>query len=154
MQVFPFPSALSHIELELFKAPFESFQFSSLAPGFRMFEGKLLEVGAHQTGQGSVALNGNLADFLNQVPVNGKRNVHKPIIRETLNMDRPSPIKLVTADGDLIRRAVEAQASYGLHFYDCLIIAAAERGGCARIWSEDFNVGQKYFGVSVANPFA
>ena len=40
-------------------------------------------------------------------------------------LDRLSPIKLVTSDGDLIRRAVEAQASYGLHFYDCLIIAAA-----------------------------
>jgi predicted nucleic acid-binding protein len=69
-------------------------------------------------------------------------------------LDRLSPIKLVTPDGDLIRRAVEAQASYGLHFYDCLIIAAAERGGCGRIWSEDLNAGQKYFGVSVANPFA
>ena len=86
MQVFPFPSTLSHVELELLKAPFERFQFSSLAAGFRMFEGKFLEVGAHQTSQGSVALNRNLADFLNQFLVNGKCNVHKPIIRETLNM--------------------------------------------------------------------
>jgi predicted nucleic acid-binding protein len=34
-----------------------------------------------------------------------------------------------------------------------MIIAAAERGGAERIWSEDLNAGQKYFGVEVANPF-
>jgi predicted nucleic acid-binding protein len=68
-------------------------------------------------------------------------------------LDRLTPIKLITPDGDLIRRAVEVRLSYGLHFYDGMIIAAAERAGCARIWSEDFNAGQKYFGVTVANPF-
>jgi len=68
-------------------------------------------------------------------------------------LDRLTPIRLITPDGDLIRRAVEARSSYGLHFYDGLIIAAAERAGCARIWSEDFNEGQKYFGVTVTNPF-
>ena len=68
-------------------------------------------------------------------------------------LDRLSPVKLVAPDAGLIRRAVEAQSSYGLHFYDCMIVAAAERAGCERIWSEDFSVGQKYFGVTVANPF-
>jgi len=68
-------------------------------------------------------------------------------------LDSLSPIKLVRPDGELIRRAVEAHASYGLHFYDGMIIAAAERAGCGRIWSEDFNEGQTYFGVTVANPF-
>jgi predicted nucleic acid-binding protein len=34
-----------------------------------------------------------------------------------------------------------------------MIIAAAERAGCARILSEDFNAGQEYFGVLVTNPF-
>jgi predicted nucleic acid-binding protein len=68
-------------------------------------------------------------------------------------LDSLSPIKLVTPDCDLIRRAVEAHSSYGLHFYDGLIIAAAERAGCSRIWSEDFNSGQEYFGVTAANPF-
>jgi len=56
-------------------------------------------------------------------------------------------------DGDIVRRAVEARASYGLHFYDGMIVAAAERAGCDRIWSEDLNPGQRYFGVSVTNPF-
>jgi predicted nucleic acid-binding protein len=68
-------------------------------------------------------------------------------------LDKLSPIKLVVSDGELVRRAVEARAAYGIHFYDGMIVAAAERAGCARILSEDFNAGQKYFGVIATNPF-
>lgn len=63
------------------------------------------------------------------------------------------PIKLIPLDGDIVQRAVHARAQYGLHFYDGMIVASAERAGCERIWSEDFNVGQKYFGIAVENPF-
>jgi predicted nucleic acid-binding protein len=63
------------------------------------------------------------------------------------------PIPLVPTDTRLIARAIEAHRVYGVHFYDGMIIAAAERGGCARIWSEDFNSGQQYFGIEVVNPF-
>ena len=63
-------------------------------------------------------------------------------------------IKLVAPDLGMVQRAVEAHATYGIHFYDGMVVASAERGGCERIWSEDLNAGQKYFGVTVANPFA
>lgn len=63
-------------------------------------------------------------------------------------------IYLVPLDGDVVLRAVKAHAQYGLHFYDGMIVAAAERGGCTKIWSEDLNPGQEYFGVRVENPFA
>ena len=72
----------------------------------------------------------------------------------TAILDKFSPIRLVVSDGELVRRAVEARADYGLHFYDGMIVAAAERAGCARILSEDFNAGQKYFGVMATNPFS
>lgn len=68
-------------------------------------------------------------------------------------LDSLGPIRLIAPDHDTIRRAVEARAAYGLHFYDGMIIAAAERAGCERIWSEDLKPGQKYFGVVAANPF-
>jgi len=68
-------------------------------------------------------------------------------------LDVLGPIQLIALDGDVIRRAIQAHAQYGLHFYDGLIVAAAERGGCQKIWSEDFNAGQKYFGITVENPF-
>ena len=63
------------------------------------------------------------------------------------------PIRLILPDCDTVRRAVEPRSSYGLHFYDGMIVAAAERAGCSRIWSEDLSAGQRYFGVAVDNPF-
>jgi predicted nucleic acid-binding protein len=68
-------------------------------------------------------------------------------------LDRLGPIKLVPLDGDVILRAVRAHAQYGIHFYDGTIVAAAERAGCQKIWSEDLNASQKYFGITVENPF-
>ena len=68
-------------------------------------------------------------------------------------LDALGPIRLVVPDGDIVRRAVAVRAEYGLHFYDGMIVAAAERGGCERIWSEDLNSRQKYFGIAVENPF-
>jgi predicted nucleic acid-binding protein len=84
--------------------------------------------------------------------------LHKVAVRRTAEeigvmLDILSPIKLVAPDADMVRRAVEAHAAYGIHFYDGMIVAAAERGGCEKIWSEDLNAGQKYFGLTVANPF-
>jgi predicted nucleic acid-binding protein len=71
----------------------------------------------------------------------------------TAILDALGPIKLVSPDADLVRRAVQAHGAYGVHFYDGMIVAAAERAGCARIWSEDLNPGQEYFGITVTNPF-
>ena len=68
-------------------------------------------------------------------------------------LDTFAPIRLIAPDHEIVRRAVEAKAAYGIHFYDGMIVAAAERAGCERIWSEDLNPGQRYFGVEVANPF-
>ena len=68
-------------------------------------------------------------------------------------LDVLASIKLVPTDGHTVRRAVEARGQYGIHFYDGMIVAAAERGGCTRIWSEDLNSGQSYLGVLVQNPF-
>jgi predicted nucleic acid-binding protein len=69
-------------------------------------------------------------------------------------LDLLGPIPTIIPDGDLVRRAVQACSEYGVHFYDGMILAAAERAGCRRVWSEDLNPGQEYFGVKVENPFA
>lgn len=68
-------------------------------------------------------------------------------------LDALGPIKMINREGDLVRRAVEIRARYGIHFYDGMIVAAAERAGCRRIWSEDLNADQQYLGITVANPF-
>jgi predicted nucleic acid-binding protein len=68
-------------------------------------------------------------------------------------LDALSPITTIRPDSAMVRRAVEVRSTYGLHFYDGMMVAAAERSGCVRIWSEDLNSGQSYFGVQVINPF-
>ena len=68
-------------------------------------------------------------------------------------LDALASIRLILTDAEMVRRAIEARGAYGLHFYDGLIVAAAERAGCSRILSEDFNSGQSYFGVEASNPF-
>jgi predicted nucleic acid-binding protein len=63
------------------------------------------------------------------------------------------PIPTFCPDGETVRRAVQATSKYGVHFYDGMILAAAEQAGCKTLWSEDLNAGQIYFGVKVENPF-
>ena len=67
-------------------------------------------------------------------------------------LDALAPIPVIAPDAGVVRRAVEAREAYGLHFYDGMIVAAAERGRCERIFSEDLNA-QQYFGIQVTNPF-
>ena len=74
------------------------------------------------------------------------------LLREIL--DQLEPVPTVSPDERTVRRAVDCREKYGLHFYDGMIIAAAERAGCKKVWSEDLNSGQEYFGVRVENPFA
>lgn len=68
-------------------------------------------------------------------------------------LDALAPIPVISTDADMVRRAVEVHERYRVHYYDALIIAAAERAGCERIWSEDLNAGQTYLGITVQNPF-
>ena len=51
------------------------------------------------------------------------------------------------------RRAVWIMGRYGIQFYDSLIVAAAEAGGCDEILSEDLSDGQVYCGIKAVNPF-
>ena len=55
---------------------------------------------------------------------------------------------------DLVRRAIDVQAEYGIQYYDALIVATAEKLGCLEIVSEDLNPGQVYRGMMVVDPFA
>jgi predicted nucleic acid-binding protein len=68
-------------------------------------------------------------------------------------LDALASIRTIATGGDTVRRAVEASEQYGVHFYDGMILAAAELAGCEKIWSEDFNAGQIYLGMKVQNPF-
>jgi predicted nucleic acid-binding protein len=68
-------------------------------------------------------------------------------------LDTLNRIPSIKPDAEIVRRAVEAHATYNIGFYDGMIIAAAERAGSKKIYSEDLNAGQKYFGIEVVDPF-
>ena len=76
MQVFSFPGALPQVELILLEALSKRLQLAALAAGFRMFGGQLLQMSAHQSGERSVALDRNLAHFLDEIVVERKGDVH------------------------------------------------------------------------------
>ena len=60
---------------------------------------------------------------------------------------------LIELDLALTLRALDARQRYQVSLWDGLIIAAAERGRCSEVLTEDLNHGQEYFGVVARNPF-
>ena len=61
--------------------------------------------------------------------------------------------EVVTVGGATILDAIDLHKSHGYSFGDCLILAAAESGGCSLLLSEDFSPGQTIRGVTIRNPF-
>jgi predicted nucleic acid-binding protein len=63
----------------------------------------------------------------------------------------PSPIA-ITIETHIAARTIAEKL--GCNIYDALVIAAALEGGCATLYSEDFQDGQRIEGkLTVRNPF-
>jgi predicted nucleic acid-binding protein len=60
---------------------------------------------------------------------------------------------LVEVDRHVVESALVVQRRYRLRYWDCQIIAAAERLGADVIYSEDLSHGQVYGSVRCENPF-
>ncbi|RJX19238.1 MAG: PIN domain-containing protein [Ammonifex sp.] len=54
---------------------------------------------------------------------------------------------------DDILKAIDIYRRYRLSFWDGLILRSAQALGCDVIWTEDFDPGQRYDGVTALNPF-
>lgn len=50
--------------------------------------------------------------------------------------------------------AIDLHRQAKIAFWDAMVANSASRLGCAVLWSEDLNAGQRYAGVLVQNPFA
>jgi predicted nucleic acid-binding protein len=61
---------------------------------------------------------------------------------------RPISVDLVAFD-----TAWGVEDRFGLSWWDALIVAAAQAGGCDYLLSEDLQDGQKFDGVTVISPF-
>ena len=63
------------------------------------------------------------------------------------------PVEDVTLQTHDVGRALAER--YGWSVYDAMIVAAALRAGCTRLWSEDLQDGQLVEDrLRIANPFA
>jgi predicted nucleic acid-binding protein len=71
----------------------------------------------------------------------------KEIISDLLKWD------VIVNDGESILHGIEIQGAYRYSFWDSMIIAAAIRGSCDTLLSEDLSEGQMIEGVSIKNPF-
>ena len=61
--------------------------------------------------------------------------------------------KTISNDGALLLEALSILKRSKISIWDALIVAAAKRGECSTIYSEDLNHGGKIAGVQIMNPF-
>jgi len=61
---------------------------------------------------------------------------------------------VVQVDVPMILEGTELQRAHGLSFWDALIVAAASRGGCTTLLTEDLHHGSTLAGMNILNPFA
>jgi predicted nucleic acid-binding protein len=71
--------------------------------------------------------------------------------REELELLRAAEI--VDIDADLVLEAVDLRRKHKLSYWDGLIVAAAQRARCPRLYSEDMSGGAHIAGVEIVNPF-
>lgn len=64
------------------------------------------------------------------------------------------PFCVIFPDLFLYNSALEIAGRTSYTFYDSLILAAANRGGCAILYSEDLQSNQQVENVRIVNPFA
>ena len=64
-----------------------------------------------------------------------------------------NPLCEIYPDVELYESCLEIQAETKYSFYDSLIIAAALRGNCGFLCSEDLQDGQMVQGVKITNPY-
>jgi len=68
-------------------------------------------------------------------------------------VDDLSSLPIVAVDLDLVRDGIRWSREAQLAYWDGLIVAAARRGGCHTLITEDLSHGAMIAGVRVENPF-
>jgi predicted nucleic acid-binding protein len=63
------------------------------------------------------------------------------------------PLLAVHSSVALFGEAIRLQSRYQLSWYDSLIVAAAQQSGCAILYTEDLQHGQRFGDLLVVNPF-
>jgi predicted nucleic acid-binding protein len=92
-----------------------------------------------------------LSEFFNVVT----RRIEQPMSPQEAKtaIELFSNLMVLEIDLAMIYQAIDHFKTYRVSYWDSLIVAAAERGRCKSILSEDLNEGQLYGGIEVRNPF-
>jgi len=64
-----------------------------------------------------------------------------------------SEFEVVPANSNLVLDAHQLAQAEGLSWLDALIVEAAIRAGCERLYSEDLDHGRQYGDMTLSNPF-
>lgn len=84
------------------------------------------------------------------------RKIEEPVPEEKARREIVllGPLCTVDLDATLVVRALDVRKRWGVNYWDAMILAAAERGACTILYSEDLSDGQLYGDVRVTNPFS
>lgn len=84
------------------------------------------------------------------------RKLRPPRDRDDAREDVASLIawQPIPVDVPMMDRAWAIEDRFGLSWWDALIVAAAEAGGCTHLLTEDLQDGQRFGDLLVVNPFA
>jgi predicted nucleic acid-binding protein len=92
---------------------------------------------------------------LNEFYVNATKKLKPAMTVESARQEcrRYSVWQPWLVDQATIESAWDIESRYGLHYWDCLGVAAAQHSGCRYLLSEDMGHEQYYGSVQVINPF-
>ncbi len=96
------------------------------------------------------------AQVLGEFWVTVTQKIQVPLDRRTAEreIEHLRAMRVVSLEYDTVRTAIRLQERHRVSYWDALILAAASFAGCAQVYSEDLNAGQRYGRVEVRNPFA
>jgi predicted nucleic acid-binding protein len=107
-------------------------------------------------GEGSAGRFVLSAQVLSEFYVTVTRKLARPLAEDVAAaaVELLGQLPTIAIDRALVAEAIALSRSARISHWDGLVVAAAARGGCARLLSEDLNDGQRIGGVLVENPFA
>jgi len=93
--------------------------------------------------------------ILGEFYVTVTRKLAEPVsdAQATEALDWLGLLSVISIDTALVKSAIHISRSAQLSYCDGLVVAAAARGGCQRLLSEDLNDGQQIGSVRIENPF-
>ena len=68
-------------------------------------------------------------------------------------LDALQSFEITTIDPVAIYRAIDISILNQISFWDALILAAAEKMNCGKLYTEDLNHGQTINGIEIIDPF-